>query len=315
MNPKDVNMVCYHSPCQDGSGSAWIAHKYARENDLTYTFVGMSHNKDNQLYDIEGKNILFVDYAPTDELIEQMKNDKVAGFYILDHHITNQKRMEKYDNCIFDMKKSGAGLTWEYFYPGTEMPLFLQMIQDRDIWTFQLENTRNFCDGLFTHSALTQSREELFELFDKVYNEPAFEQEILNLGSIMSQKKMNSIKHIAESHKDQKYEYYGKRVFMFNCNHELASDLGNYMTKNYDYDFAVCWRYDHINEEYRYSLRSCGDMDVSQICKQYGGGGHKNAAGCSSKIHPVQLFHQPSFRENVVQLVKNNWRALRLMLR
>jgi phosphoesterase RecJ-like protein len=33
---------------------------------------------------------------------------------------------------------------------------------------------------------------------------------------------------------------------------------------------------------YRVSLRSKGDVDVGAVAKQYGGGGHKNAAGCSA---------------------------------
>ena len=33
---------------------------------------------------------------------------------------------------------------------------------------------------------------------------------------------------------------------------------------------------------YRVSLRSKGDIDVCQVAKRFGGGGHKNAAGCSA---------------------------------
>jgi phosphoesterase RecJ-like protein len=32
---------------------------------------------------------------------------------------------------------------------------------------------------------------------------------------------------------------------------------------------------------YRVSMRSKGDIDIGTVAKQYGGGGHKNAAGCS----------------------------------
>jgi phosphoesterase RecJ-like protein len=32
---------------------------------------------------------------------------------------------------------------------------------------------------------------------------------------------------------------------------------------------------------YRVSLRSKGDVDVGAIAKEFNGGGHKNAAGCS----------------------------------
>jgi phosphoesterase RecJ-like protein len=34
-------------------------------------------------------------------------------------------------------------------------------------------------------------------------------------------------------------------------------------------------------DEYRVSLRSKGDIDIGSVAKEFGGGGHKNAAGCS----------------------------------
>jgi bifunctional oligoribonuclease and PAP phosphatase NrnA len=34
-------------------------------------------------------------------------------------------------------------------------------------------------------------------------------------------------------------------------------------------------------DEYRVSLRSKGDDDSNVIAKEYGGGGHKNASGCT----------------------------------
>jgi len=34
--------------------------------------------------------------------------------------------------------------------------------------------------------------------------------------------------------------------------------------------------------DWRVSLRSKGDIDVNAIAKEYGGGGHKNASGCSA---------------------------------
>jgi phosphoesterase RecJ-like protein len=34
-------------------------------------------------------------------------------------------------------------------------------------------------------------------------------------------------------------------------------------------------------EQYRVSMRSKGDIDIGAVAKQFGGGGHKNAAGCT----------------------------------
>jgi bifunctional oligoribonuclease and PAP phosphatase NrnA len=36
-------------------------------------------------------------------------------------------------------------------------------------------------------------------------------------------------------------------------------------------------------DEYRVSMRSKGDIDIGTVAKEFGGGGHKNAAGCTAK--------------------------------
>jgi len=42
-------------------------------------------------------------------------------------------------------------------------------------------------------------------------------------------------------------------------------------------------------DEYRVSLRSKGDVDIGAVAKQFGGGGHKNAAGCTVIGHIDEL--------------------------
>jgi bifunctional oligoribonuclease and PAP phosphatase NrnA len=44
---------------------------------------------------------------------------------------------------------------------------------------------------------------------------------------------------------------------------------------------AVVFFKQEKGDEYRVSLRSKGDIDIGVIAKEYGGGGHKNAAGCT----------------------------------
>jgi phosphoesterase RecJ-like protein len=34
-------------------------------------------------------------------------------------------------------------------------------------------------------------------------------------------------------------------------------------------------------DEYRVSMRSKGNIDIGSVAKEFGGGGHKNAAGCT----------------------------------
>jgi bifunctional oligoribonuclease and PAP phosphatase NrnA len=53
--------------------------------------------------------------------------------------------------------------------------------------------------------------------------------------------------------------------------------------------------------DYRVSMRSKGDIDISAVAKEFGGGGHRNAAGCSA-TGPIDLL-QKTFVEKVEQAI------------
>ena len=38
--------------------------------------------------------------------------------------------------------------------------------------------------------------------------------------------------------------------------------------------------------DWRISMRSKGDVDINAVAKEFGGGGHKNASGCSATGEP-----------------------------
>ena len=44
---------------------------------------------------------------------------------------------------------------------------------------------------------------------------------------------------------------------------------------------AVVFFKENGADDWRVSLRSKGDIDIGAVAKEFGGGGHKNAAGCS----------------------------------
>jgi bifunctional oligoribonuclease and PAP phosphatase NrnA len=46
---------------------------------------------------------------------------------------------------------------------------------------------------------------------------------------------------------------------------------------------AVVFFKQTAGDEYRVSLRSKGDIDIGALAKEFGGGGHKNAAGCTAE--------------------------------
>jgi len=58
-----------------------------------------------------------------------------------------------------------------------------------------------------------------------------------------------------------------------------SSELGHMIVDETDADFGVCYTQTEPGQ-YKFSLRSNNNkVDVSMIAAQFGGGGHRNAAG------------------------------------
>jgi bifunctional oligoribonuclease and PAP phosphatase NrnA len=53
--------------------------------------------------------------------------------------------------------------------------------------------------------------------------------------------------------------------------------------------------------DWRVSMRSKGDIDVNAIAKEFGGGGHKNASGCSASGQLMEL--KPMFEQKLTEAI------------
>jgi oligoribonuclease NrnB/cAMP/cGMP phosphodiesterase (DHH superfamily) len=291
MNNKIYDFVFFHYPCQDGLTSAWIVNYYHKLNNVFIILRPIIHTTQINIEELKNKKVLFCDISPSLEILNKI--EKVAKITILDHHISAQRILESKDYAIFDMNMSGAGLTWSFFFLD-KTPLFIKMIQDRDLWTWKIENSKDFTTGFSSICSIHNNFDDLFLLFDELNRNSTNMDYYINLGSIINIINFNKIKKIAVIHSERVDNYYNNnicyRVCIVNCEREITSELGNVLSSMDHIDFAVLWQYNHPNNEYYISLRSNNKVDVSLISKQYGGGGHKNAAGFSSKINPIDIF-------------------------
>lgn len=189
---------------------------------------------------------------------------KYLSLMILDHHKTAEKELEGLEYVTFDMDKSGAVLAWERMYKYLPVPNILQYVQDRDLWRFALPNSEEV--NLFIAS-LPQT----FEAWDGFCLEDA------EVGG-------KAIKAFRDSQIQRRVKAYEVREFaghvvpVVNATDNI-SELGNELCKMFpEYPFSVSYC-DRGDGKRSFSLRSIGDFDVSAIAKQFGGGGHRNAAG------------------------------------
>ena len=201
--------------------------------------------------------------------------ETAASITVLDHHISAEEDLCELlssgkINGLFDMHKSGAMLAWEWFHPGQKAPELIEHIQDRDLWLFKLAGTREICSALSSYP-------HDFDVWDDLMSGKGQQIEILKReGEAIERKLQRDIKELIASGV-RRMTIAGYDVPVLNAPSAYVSDAGHLMSIGEA--FAACY-WDHPGGR-SYSLRSDREtgIDVAEIAKKYGGGGHKNAAG------------------------------------
>ena len=274
MEPSSVNVVIYHANCNDGFGAAYSAWKLLGNRA---EYHAASHGSPPP--DVTGKRVVILDFsydnATTKALIEQAEE-----LWVIDHHKSNMVELHDISNTHFDMTKSGAMLAWEFFHPGKESPKFIQYIQDRDLWQWELPYSKEF-------SAAFDMVPWNFDEYEKFEDDSVFDDAVKRGSYILAYSK-TVIKKVCDKATKRRYKEYD--VMVVNSSHWM-SEIGATLAK--DCDFAMIWYYDHDASIYKVSLRAFHDtMDVSEIAKSFGGGGHRKAGGfiLPKSTHPDSIF-------------------------
>lgn len=259
-----MTICIYHGNCADGFGAAWVVRRKFGNIDF---YPGV-YGQQPPLEAIAGRNVIMVDFSYKRSVIFEMA--KVAShIVILDHHKTAEGDLvDLPDNvlAVFDMKRSGAMMAWDHFFPEEEPPQLIRHIQDRDLWLFQLDGTREIQANLFSHPYD-------FDAWDKLM---AADVQLLRAdGAAIERKHHKDVAELVAVTK-RRMVIGGHDVPAANLPYTLSSDAGHKMALGEP--FAAC--YWDTKEGRTFSLRSTDNgVDVSIIASQYGGGGHRNAAG------------------------------------
>lgn len=301
-------LCIYHGNCADGFTAAWAVWK-ALGDGCEY-FPGVYQNEPP---DVTGRDVIMVDFSYKRQVLEAMCRPRGArSMLILDHHKTAEADLKglgvdlakwtgvvdwkRYqENCfleemenanvsgaivyqIFDMNRSGAGIAWDFFHPHSERHPLVNYVEDRDLWKFALPGSRNINAFIFSYPYEFPLWDEMARFI--VHAQPEAER----AGSAIERKHHKDVRELVNS-QWRPMVIGGQRVPVLNVPYTLTSDAGNLMCGGLDESlagvfippFAAC--YWDTREGRVFSLRSVGDFDVGEIAKQYGGGGHKNAAG------------------------------------
>ena len=179
----------------------------------------------------------------------------------------------------FDIKKCGAVLTWEYFFPDKLVPPALYYVQDRDLWQWQLPESKAINEAFTHHGRSDKLFQEIIQL-----SQSELVDKFAGLGNAIVQPKLRRSRELAAT--AQWRDFCGYRIMVCELNSLNVSyynDVMEYLYTEFpESPFVATYTPKSEGNGYKFSFRSAQRLDgfdTTQISNQFGGGGHFHASG------------------------------------
>ena len=304
--PYEPDVVCYHSPCNDGMMAATVcATKWPSAR-----YMPVNYNEEVDPLDFKGMKVLTVDFCFQKRQLESVLSE-CKGLVILDHHVTSQEILKRDGDalgiefmdesitldsldddakcCYFDMNRSGAVLTRDWVFADRTLPaelsvpdlmFALALSQDHDLWRLEMRDTNEFYWGLQLH---TNGPIELAAKF----KQEGITRQIIDAGrsikefiEIKAKMAVDEARPVTVRNPKDGHLYDAMAAsvptYMF-------SHVGGSLARKSHSGLGMCWNWSRgvyyvgFRSYERYGIVA---VDCSKLAESYGGGGHKKAAGC-----------------------------------
>ena len=297
--------VLYHGNCPDGFGAALVCWQEWHDNAQ---YLPVSYGQPLPHDQIPGTHdVYIVDFSyPAHELValqqgRPLSQDRPRAdrqIVVLDHHASAQRDLQPLVDAprpgihvLFDMEESGATLTWKYLKTGGwhprkdpeveglehSLPRFFTYLRDRDLWQWKLPHSRAISLALWS-----LPRDFLaWQYFAESLQDPARYQQIVGEGQAIMR---YADQLVAEQAKRAVYRTIGGYLVPVVNATTLFSGVGDYLCTHgtplvSEPPLFCAYYFDRNDKQREWGLHGHGEVDLSQVAKSYGGGGHHDAAG------------------------------------
>lgn len=298
-------VIISHGGCNDGLGSAWCFHHFNNlkephnQSNIYYHFTKeRDFNRDSRMPDLTSKHVIILDYGYNRATIDSI-SAIAKSFKLIDHHSSAYSILGDIPNCIFDLTKAASELAWDYCCKENNvnepLPWFLAYICDRDLWKWELPDSKEFSE------ALQQCDKLNFEFLDELYTYNLETQKYFISGGKIAYKATNKLAH-AIAKTAYKVRFLGYDVYVAQSV-VLRSEVGNILAERPDCHFSIVYNYNLNDDLCWISLRGASKLDpfseteividLSVIAKKFPeGGGHPQASGFTWYGNISTLFKQ-----------------------
>lgn len=257
--------VVYHKNCTDGFSAAWAAWlTFGTKAD----YIPVVHQEPPP-EGLKNKEIYLVDFCYKETTIKRLigENKRVTA---LDHHAMCEKAVHLTNKGVFDNTHSGAIIAWNYFHPKKSVPAFLKYVEDNDLWHHKLPHSKAM-------TAYMRTVPQSFNAWNKLARETkiaAGRKKCFEKGRLLLTQEMQLVERLVRENA-QTVEFEGHKALAVNAPY-FRDNIGELLCKTLP-PFGIIW--DNRKGKTVVSLRSDGTFDVASLAAQFGGGGHKSAAG------------------------------------
>ena len=306
-----MKTVCvYHSIDLDGWISAAIVKHWfngrgvkqhiERPNE-SITFIG--YNYGQSIPDLsEYDKVIMCDISFPKEEMGKLLTSKNGNVIWIDHHISainDNKDLMSTDNLygLRDTKFAACELTWKYFFPNETMPEIVRLLGRYDCFGHKnTDEEQKVLEFQYGARQCISNYEEAYTWLSHSLKLTNWNYDLDSPENIIWEKGISIYQYLCTEAK-QTYKNGFEIQFKLVLKDEEHTDCiyYNFIVINKErfnpinfgidyhadgYDGAACFHYDGVRKVWTFSLyNDNGEVDCSAIAKQFGGGGHKGAAG------------------------------------
>jgi uncharacterized protein len=266
-----MSAIIFHHNDADGRCAAAIMAIYCRNHGYECEFIEMDYKDRVPIEHIKLLDfVAIVDFSFKPEIVAEIR--KIATHVVwCDHHITAKDY--GYDDVdgfrdFSEKGLSGCECTWRYCFPKVPIPEFASLLGDYDSWRlFQQPKCFQFYEGLKLQDTSPDGG-----LWNELIEMPCHQEKIIDSGKYAIRYRDNYCSEIRTAF-GYKTEIAGQKALALNAYRFGSGQFGEQF-----HQYPLCIAYIHDGKQFTVSLYS-ETIDVSQIAKQFGGGGHKGASG------------------------------------
>lgn len=266
-------LVFYHDDLDGMFSAGIILRRYEDEYNVTLQKVNYGDDFEKLMYETsfgDFYKVFVVDFAFPNDIMQRLYEYYEDNFIWIDHHITAIERLADLNTKIKgdrDIANAGCGLTWRYLFPNEKIPKIIQVVQDVDLWLWEINDSTNIINALSVEVDSPIDARHLIDIGNFEYDE------LWSKGDEFVKLRTKQVNKSIDNGKET--YFYGEKAYIVNSNHNI-SEIGSAIN-NMGYTVAIIWSV--RKNKIIISLRSQGDTDVSIMAQSMGGGGHRNASG------------------------------------